>query len=210
MASTRAYRGRMEPEELAGAIKRLVEWAEGAAPQPEPLVRVRLREHFGCDPGELPVVSRPLEPWDRPNLQVALDAWLADKDSDIVGVGVMEGYRAGLIELVRGGPPAGAARRRRRRSSSRSPARVRSSRPTHYPTSMRKTSVYLTDADAERLARLSELEGRPQAAIIRDAIARYEQPAIGDRKFLMMGTGRGDGRSVADIPDEELYEGFGE
>ena len=83
----RAYRGRMEPEELAGAIKRLVEWAEGAAPQPEPPVRVRLREHFGCDPGELPVVSRPLESWDRPNLQVALDAWLADKDSDIIGVG---------------------------------------------------------------------------------------------------------------------------
>ena len=75
---------------------------------------------------------------------------------------------------------------------------------------MRKTSVYLTDADAERLARLSEFEGRPQAAIIRDAIARYEQPVIGDRNFEMMGAGRGGGRSVADIPDEELYEGFGE
>lgn len=75
---------------------------------------------------------------------------------------------------------------------------------------MRKTSVYLSDADAERLARLSELEGRPQAAIIRDAIARYEHPVIGDRNFAMFNTGRGDGRSVADIPDEELYEGFGE
>ena len=75
---------------------------------------------------------------------------------------------------------------------------------------MRKTSVYLSEADAERLARLSELEGRPQAAIIRDAIARYEQPVSGDRNFSMMGAGRGDGRSVADIPDEELYEGFGE
>ncbi len=75
---------------------------------------------------------------------------------------------------------------------------------------MRKTSVYLTEADAERLARLAELEGRPQAAIIRDAIARYERPVVGDRNFAMMGAGRGDGRSVADIPDEELYEGFGE
>jgi len=26
----------------------------------------------------------------------------------------------------------------------------------------------------------------------------------------MMGAGEGDGHSVADIPDEELYEGFGE
>jgi hypothetical protein len=75
---------------------------------------------------------------------------------------------------------------------------------------MRKTSVYLSDAAAERLARLAELEGRSQAAIIRDAIARYEHPVIGDRNFAMFNTGRGDGRSVADIPDEELYEGFGE
>ena len=75
---------------------------------------------------------------------------------------------------------------------------------------MRKTSVYLSDADAERLAQLAELEGRTQAAIIRDAIARYEQPVIGDRNFAMIEHGSGDGRSVADIPDEELYEGFGE
>jgi hypothetical protein len=75
---------------------------------------------------------------------------------------------------------------------------------------MRKTSVYLSDADAERLAHLAELEGRPQAAIIRDAIARYERPVVGDRNFAMFDTGTGDGRSVADIPDEELFEGFGE
>jgi hypothetical protein len=75
---------------------------------------------------------------------------------------------------------------------------------------MRKTSVYLSDADAERLAHLAEREGRPQAAIIRDALARYEPAVIGDRNFAMFNTGEGDGRSVADIPDEELYEGFGE
>jgi len=75
---------------------------------------------------------------------------------------------------------------------------------------MRKTSVYLSEADAERLAQLAEVEGRPQAAIIRDALARYERPVVGDRNFAMMGVGEGDGRSVADIPEEELYEGFGE
>jgi hypothetical protein len=97
----------VQPEELAGAIVRLVSWAERHAPQPEPPVRVRLREHFGADPGELPVVSRPLEAWDRPNLQVAMDAWLAGKASELVGIAVMEGYRAGLAELVRGGSWAG-------------------------------------------------------------------------------------------------------
>ena len=67
----------VEPEELAAAIKHLSEWAEQHAPQPRSPVRIRLREHFGCDPAELPVVSWPLEAWDRPNLQVAIDAWLA-------------------------------------------------------------------------------------------------------------------------------------
>ena len=84
------------------------------------------------------------------------------------------------------------------------------SRPTGYLTFVRKTSVYLSEADAERLAHLAAREGRPQAAISRDAIARYEPPSIGDRNFAMIGAGEGDGRSVADIPDEELYEGFGE
>ena len=97
----------MDPEELAASINRLVDWAEQHAPKPEPPVRVRLRAHFGCEPGELPVVTRSLEAWDRPNLQVALEAWLAGKDVEIVGVSVMDGYRAGLAELVRGGAWAG-------------------------------------------------------------------------------------------------------
>lgn len=75
---------------------------------------------------------------------------------------------------------------------------------------MRKTSVYLSDDDAERLAQLSKHEGRPQAQIIRDALARYDGPPRGDRNFAMFDTGAGDGRSVADIPEEELLEGFGE
>ncbi|CAN5149096.1 hypothetical protein BH20ACT16_BH20ACT16_14110 [soil metagenome] len=75
---------------------------------------------------------------------------------------------------------------------------------------MRKTSVYLSDEAAERLAQLAAIEGRPQAQIIRDALASYARPRPGDRNFAMMGSGEGDGRSVADIPEEELLEGFGE
>jgi len=36
---------------------------------------------------------------------------------------------------------------------------------------MRKTSVYRADDQAQRLARLVRLEGRPQAEILREAIA---------------------------------------
>jgi len=92
----------MEPEELAGAIERLTLWAERHAPVPEPPVRQRLRTHFGQDPFDLPVVSRPLAAWDRPNLTVALEAWLPSRSSEVLGLPVMHGYRAGLAELVRG------------------------------------------------------------------------------------------------------------
>ena len=91
----------MEPEELADSIKRLTEWAEQQAPKPESAVRSRLRAHFGGDPSELPIVSRPLSAWDRPNFQVAIDAWGAGREIDVVGLPVIEGYRAGLAELVR-------------------------------------------------------------------------------------------------------------
>ena len=91
----------MEPEELADSLKRLAAWAERNAPEPESAVRRRLREHFGCDPGELPIVSRPLAGWDRPNFQVAIDAWAACREVEVVGMPVIEGYRAGLAELVR-------------------------------------------------------------------------------------------------------------
>ena len=91
----------MEPEELADSLKRLAAWAERNAPEPESAVRQRLRDHLGCDPAELPIVSRPLADWDRPNFQVAIDAWTADREVEVVGLPVIEGYRAGLAELVR-------------------------------------------------------------------------------------------------------------
>jgi hypothetical protein len=93
----------VEPEELAGALKDLMEWAREHAPAPEPEVRRRLREHFGSEPRDLPVVARGLQPWDRPNLQVALDAWTPDREVELVGLPVTQGYRAGIAELVRGG-----------------------------------------------------------------------------------------------------------
>ena len=92
----------MEPEELANALVRLTKWAEERAPEPEPPVRRRLREHFNRDPAELPIVARSLEPWDRPNFQVAVDEWTVGRDVEVVGLPVMQGYRAGLAELVRG------------------------------------------------------------------------------------------------------------
>jgi predicted transcriptional regulator len=77
---------------------------------------------------------------------------------------------------------------------------------------MRKTSVYIDDAQADRLARLASLEGRPQAEILRDALAAYEPPATDDRDFqVAAGFPRidNDRRPVSRIPESELLEGFG-
>ena len=77
---------------------------------------------------------------------------------------------------------------------------------------MRKTSVYLDDAQADRLARLALREGRSQAEILRDAIAAYEPPAAADRDFeVAAGFTRtdGDSRPISQIPERELLEGFG-
>jgi predicted transcriptional regulator len=77
---------------------------------------------------------------------------------------------------------------------------------------MRKTSVYLDDQQAERLARLALQEGRSQAEILREAVATYEPPASRDRRFEVAAGFTpidGDSRPISQIPDEELLEGFG-
>lgn len=82
-----------------------------------------------------------------------------------------------------------------------------------YAAGMRKTSVYLDDEQANRLARLSRAEGRPQSQIIREAIDSYQPPPGGDRNFALAGNFSridGDPRPISEIPEDELMRGFGE
>jgi predicted DNA-binding protein len=78
---------------------------------------------------------------------------------------------------------------------------------------MRKTSVYLDDLLAERLARLARQQGRSQAEIVREAIATYQAPPVRDRDFaLAAGFARvdDDPRPISEISEDELFDGFGE
>ncbi|HYI80721.1 MAG TPA: CopG family transcriptional regulator [Thermoleophilaceae bacterium] len=74
---------------------------------------------------------------------------------------------------------------------------------------MRKTSVYLSDELADRLARLAQASGSSQAEVLRAAIAAYQLPSAADRAFALDGCVSGDGSSVADIDEDELLRGFG-
>ena len=81
--------------------------------------------------------------------------------------------------------------------------------PTCYPTSVNKTSVYLSSEEATRLAALARREGTSQAEVIRRAIKNYEPARRGDRNFALAGAAEGSGSSVAALTDEELMKGFG-
>jgi predicted transcriptional regulator len=77
---------------------------------------------------------------------------------------------------------------------------------------MRKTSVYLDEEQAVRLARLARQEGRSQAEILREAVAAYQPAPSRDRDFaLAAGFPRidSDPRPISQIPEDELLEGFG-
>ena len=77
---------------------------------------------------------------------------------------------------------------------------------------MRKTSVYLDEQQAARLARLAREEGRSQAEILRDAVDSYRPKSSHDRSFaLAVGFPRidDDSRALSEIPEHELLEGFG-
>jgi ATPase family associated with various cellular activities (AAA) len=93
---------RLEPEDLARAFRDLHAWALAHAPAEESPLRARLRDHLGIDPAELPVVSREIPSWERANLQVAIDAYLAadGRSHEFVGLSAQHGWHMGLAELA--------------------------------------------------------------------------------------------------------------
>lgn len=63
---------------------------------------------------------------------------------------------------------------------------------------MRKTSVYLTDDEAEGLRRLAAREGRPQAELIREGVRHViAEIEAAPRTFRSLALGRGGERAGA-------------
>jgi SpoVK/Ycf46/Vps4 family AAA+-type ATPase len=108
----------IEPPKVAAALIGLLEWAQRHAPERESEVHRRLSEHFGHDPVGMPVVTETVGTYEHPNLQVAIDSYLAapDREHDLFGLSSVMGMltRGGLAELaqrspMRGMPQAGVA-----------------------------------------------------------------------------------------------------
>ena len=71
---------------------------------------------------------------------------------------------------------------------------------------MRKTSVYLTDDEAEGLRRLAVREGRPQAELIREGVRKViAEIETQPRTFRSLGAGRRGGSKPAKWTSDELH-----
>jgi hypothetical protein len=72
---------------------------------------------------------------------------------------------------------------------------------------MRKTSVYLSDQEAEQLRLLSLRDGRPQAELIREGVRHVIAEADpARRQYRSLGRGRGGGRPYEPWLADDLYE----
>jgi Ribbon-helix-helix protein, copG family len=71
---------------------------------------------------------------------------------------------------------------------------------------MRKTSVYLSDHEAEQLRQISIRDGRPQAELIREGVRHVIAEAGTERReYRSLGLGRGGGRPYQKWDADQLY-----
>ena len=76
-----------------------------------------------------------------------------------------------------------------------------------YPTPyMRKTSVYLSDDEAESLRRASAASGRAQSELIREGVRRVvAEVGEPERVFRSLGTGHGGGKPYSRWTPDAVY-----
>ena len=84
--------GQFEPERFAEAFQRFLDWVPMALDRPQTFA-ARLEDHFGTDASTFPATKLQIAEYDRPNVQVALDAYLAqpDRSSELFGFAGQQG-----------------------------------------------------------------------------------------------------------------------
>jgi hypothetical protein len=100
----------LSARDFGAAFKGFLEQAATGVEAEEPIFARRLRQHLGVDPSTLEIVSRGFEAVDRPNLQVALDAYLAGEGRGAETIGFVSpyaGFRSTSITELIAQPRAG-------------------------------------------------------------------------------------------------------
>src|SRR5947207_1686364 len=94
----------LSARDFGSAFKGFLEEASAGVPDRQPVFARRLREHIGADPATLPIVTQEFAVTERPNVQVALDAYLGQegRSGDVVGfISQYAGFRgASITDLV--------------------------------------------------------------------------------------------------------------
>lgn len=75
-------------QDFGASFKGFLDQMSAAAPAEEPVFRRRLREHFGCEPNELPTLSEKFPSYDHANLHRALEAEFSAADCSVATFGV--------------------------------------------------------------------------------------------------------------------------
>jgi predicted transcriptional regulator len=68
---------------------------------------------------------------------------------------------------------------------------------------MRRTQIYLTEEERRALKTLAERQGRPQSAIIREAVDRYLEREVDIERRERLRAARGLWRDHTGLPDPE-------
>ena len=98
-----------QPEEFARAFQRFLDWVPTEVDRGDSFAG-RLENHFGMDASTFPATRLAVAEYDRPNLQVAVDAYLsqAERSAELVGfAGPLPHMELSLSQLVTKGRPGG-------------------------------------------------------------------------------------------------------
>ena len=92
----------LSPKEFGTLFKGFLQQAVDSAPPAAPYFLERLRAHFGGDPSRLPTLRETVDKPDHPNLQLAIDSYLAAEDRRATLIGIMGGemYREPSIATL--------------------------------------------------------------------------------------------------------------
>jgi hypothetical protein len=88
-------------EDFGASFKGFMDQMAAQAPAEDPVFLQLIRGHFGADPASFPVIAEQFEASEHPNVQKALDTYLAERNCSIELTGVTsdQPYMTGMISL---------------------------------------------------------------------------------------------------------------